>query len=171
MRAIDVDVRLDLAHALVLIDESQADAAAYKRHRLVPPQRAGDANDNDSPPSSPGSCGDGALAHIVLDRALALLSPSLASTDAGHIRGTSARDLPKSVENCRDLSLRPDGLAGASAKVRNTLAQDPAYRPAHPLVPVHIPGQAARALRAGANLAPDRAVGKRTWEEFLADRI
>ena len=40
-----------------------------------------------------------------------------------------------------------------------------------PLVPVHIPGQAARALRAGANLAPDRAVGKRTWEEFLAGRI
>jgi hypothetical protein len=39
-----------------------------------------------------------------------------------------------------------------------------------PLVPVHIPGQAARALRAGANLAPDRAVGNRTWEEFLADR-
>ena len=40
-----------------------------------------------------------------------------------------------------------------------------------PLVPVHIPGQAARALRSGANLAPDRAVGKRTWEQFLADRI
>jgi uncharacterized protein YbjT (DUF2867 family) len=39
-----------------------------------------------------------------------------------------------------------------------------------PLAPVRIPGQAARALRAGANLAPDRAVGKRTWEEFLADR-
>jgi hypothetical protein len=39
------------------------------------------------------------------------------------------------------------------------------------MVPVRIPGQAARALRAGANLAPDRAVGKRTWEEFLADRI
>ena len=39
-----------------------------------------------------------------------------------------------------------------------------------PLVPVHIPGQAARAIRAGANLAPDRATGKRTWEEFLADR-
>jgi uncharacterized protein YbjT (DUF2867 family) len=39
-----------------------------------------------------------------------------------------------------------------------------------PLIPVHIPGQAARALRAGANLAPDRAAGKRTWEEFLADR-
>jgi uncharacterized protein YbjT (DUF2867 family) len=40
-----------------------------------------------------------------------------------------------------------------------------------PLVPVHIPGQAARALRAGANLAPEHAVGKRTWEEFLAGRI
>ena len=45
-----------------------------------------------------------------------------------------------------------------------------AARRRRPLVPVHIPGQAARALRAGANLAPDRAVGKRTWEEFLADR-
>jgi len=40
-----------------------------------------------------------------------------------------------------------------------------------PLVPVHIPGQAARALRAGANLAPDCAVGRRTWEQFLADRV
>jgi uncharacterized protein YbjT (DUF2867 family) len=40
-----------------------------------------------------------------------------------------------------------------------------------PLVPVHIPGQAAKAVRAGANLAPDRAVGKRTWQQFLADRI
>jgi hypothetical protein len=40
-----------------------------------------------------------------------------------------------------------------------------------PLVPVRIPGQAARAIRAGANLASDRADSKRTWEEFLADRI
>ncbi len=46
-----------------------------------------------------------------------------------------------------------------------------AARTRRPLIPVHIPGQAARALRAGANLAPDRAVGKRTWEQFLADRI
>jgi hypothetical protein len=37
------------------------------------------------------------------------------------------------------------------------------------IVPVRLPGQAARAFRAGANLAPDRAVGRRTWEEFLAD--
>lgn len=40
-----------------------------------------------------------------------------------------------------------------------------------PLLPVRIPGQAARAIRAGANLAPDRAAGKRTWEEFLAERL
>jgi uncharacterized protein YbjT (DUF2867 family) len=37
------------------------------------------------------------------------------------------------------------------------------------LVPVPLPGQAAGAARAGANLAPDRAVGRRTWEEFLAE--
>ncbi|MGH7777715.1 MAG: SDR family oxidoreductase [Candidatus Dormibacterales bacterium] len=37
------------------------------------------------------------------------------------------------------------------------------------LVPVRMPGGAARAIRAGANLAPDRAVGRRTWEQFLAE--
>jgi len=39
------------------------------------------------------------------------------------------------------------------------------------MVPVRIPGQAARAIRAGANLAPERAVGHRTWEDFLAERF
>lgn len=39
------------------------------------------------------------------------------------------------------------------------------------LVPVRLPGKAARAIRAGANLAPERAVGHRTWEDFLADRV
>jgi uncharacterized protein YbjT (DUF2867 family) len=39
------------------------------------------------------------------------------------------------------------------------------------MVPVRIPGKAARAFRAGANLAPDRAVGRRTWEDFLAERV
>jgi len=39
------------------------------------------------------------------------------------------------------------------------------------LVPVWLPGKAARAVRAGANLAPDRAVGHRTWDDFLADRV
>ena len=40
-----------------------------------------------------------------------------------------------------------------------------------PILPVWLPGRAARAFRAGANLAPDRAVGRRTWEEFLADQL
>src|SRR5262249_43213401 len=37
-----------------------------------------------------------------------------------------------------------------------------------PMFHVPIPGNAARAVRAGAILAPDRAVGHRTWEDFLA---
>jgi uncharacterized protein YbjT (DUF2867 family) len=38
------------------------------------------------------------------------------------------------------------------------------------MMPIRLPGKAARAFRAGANLAPDRAVGHRTWEEFLLNR-
>jgi uncharacterized protein YbjT (DUF2867 family) len=38
-------------------------------------------------------------------------------------------------------------------------------------IPVWLPGKGARAIRAGANLAPERAVGQRTWEKFLADRV
>jgi uncharacterized protein YbjT (DUF2867 family) len=39
------------------------------------------------------------------------------------------------------------------------------------IVPVPMPGKAARAIRAGANLCPERAVGHRTWEDFLAERV
>jgi uncharacterized protein YbjT (DUF2867 family) len=39
------------------------------------------------------------------------------------------------------------------------------------MVPVWLPGKAARAVRGGANLAPQRAVGRRTWEDFLAERV
>jgi uncharacterized protein YbjT (DUF2867 family) len=39
------------------------------------------------------------------------------------------------------------------------------------LLPVWLPGKAARALRAGANLAPERAVGTRSWEEFLRAQL
>ena len=46
-----------------------------------------------------------------------------------------------------------------------------ARRKHRPIVPVRLPGKAARAFRAGANLAPDRAVGRRTWEEFLAEQL
>jgi uncharacterized protein YbjT (DUF2867 family) len=40
-----------------------------------------------------------------------------------------------------------------------------------PILPVWTPGKAARAYRAGANLAPDRVVGRRTWEDFLAGEL
>jgi uncharacterized protein YbjT (DUF2867 family) len=46
-----------------------------------------------------------------------------------------------------------------------------ARRKHRPILPVWLPGKAARAFRAGANLAPDRAVGRRTWEDFLATRV
>lgn len=39
------------------------------------------------------------------------------------------------------------------------------------ILPVWTPGKAAHAVRAGANLAPDRAVGRRTWEDYLAGRM
>jgi uncharacterized protein YbjT (DUF2867 family) len=39
------------------------------------------------------------------------------------------------------------------------------------IMPMSLPGKAARAFRDGANLAPQRAVGRRTWEHFLAERL
>ncbi|WP_433246366.1 SDR family oxidoreductase [Streptosporangium sp. CA-135522] len=39
------------------------------------------------------------------------------------------------------------------------------------IMPVRTPGKAAAAYRAGANLAPERAVGRRTWEDFLAEQV
>jgi uncharacterized protein YbjT (DUF2867 family) len=45
-------------------------------------------------------------------------------------------------------------------------------RASHRLIlPPLLPGKAARAIRAGANLALEQAAGHRTWEEFLADRV
>jgi uncharacterized protein YbjT (DUF2867 family) len=40
-----------------------------------------------------------------------------------------------------------------------------------PVVSLPLPGKAARAIRAGANLTLGRAAGRRTWEEFLAERV
>jgi uncharacterized protein YbjT (DUF2867 family) len=36
------------------------------------------------------------------------------------------------------------------------------------ILPVWLPGKANRVFRAGANLAPDQALGRRTWEDVLA---
>ena len=40
-----------------------------------------------------------------------------------------------------------------------------------PLLPVRLPGKAAAAVRAGANLGNERGGGHVTWEEFLAARV
>jgi hypothetical protein len=39
-----------------------------------------------------------------------------------------------------------------------------------PVLPVRLPGATLAGYRQGGRLAPDRAVGRRTWEEFLADQ-
>jgi uncharacterized protein YbjT (DUF2867 family) len=39
------------------------------------------------------------------------------------------------------------------------------------LLPVRPLGGAGRAIRGGANLTPDHADGRRTWEEFLAEHV
>jgi uncharacterized protein YbjT (DUF2867 family) len=57
---------------------------------------------------------------------------------------------------------------GAAELIRGYLGATHRHRP---IVPLPLPGKAARAFRAGANLAPEQAVGHRTWEEFLADRV
>jgi len=39
------------------------------------------------------------------------------------------------------------------------------------LLPLPLPGRAARAVRYGATLAPDHATGRTTWEQFLAAQM
>jgi len=48
--------------------------------------------------------------------------------------------------------------------VRSYLQASDRYRL---IMPVRMLGRAARAVRAGANLAPEQAVGLRSWEDFL----
>jgi uncharacterized protein YbjT (DUF2867 family) len=71
----------------------------------------------------------------------------------------------------RPAGLVPD-LAGPETYGMDELVQT-YLRATHrrrPIVRVPMMGRAYRAIRGGANLAPDRAVGKLTWEEFLSDQ-
>jgi uncharacterized protein YbjT (DUF2867 family) len=58
---------------------------------------------------------------------------------------------------------------GAAELLRGYLRASKRRR--RPIVPVWLPGKTARAFREGANLASEQAVGHRSWEEFLADRV
>jgi uncharacterized protein YbjT (DUF2867 family) len=40
-----------------------------------------------------------------------------------------------------------------------------------PVLPVHLPGAVFAGYRQGGHLAPDHAVGHRTWEQFLAEHL
>ena len=59
-------------------------------------------------------------------------------------------------------------IYGMDELVRSYLRASGRYRP---IMPIWLPGKAARATRNGANLSPERAVGIRSWEEFLAERF
>jgi deazaflavin-dependent oxidoreductase (nitroreductase family) len=59
-------------------------------------------------------------------------------------------------------------IYGLDELIRSYLAATQRQRA---IVSVPLPTTAAGAIRAGANLAPAQAVGHRTWEEFLADRV
>jgi len=111
---------------------------------------------------------------LMVARALAKL-PAIPAPTGSRFQPVDATEV---AERMAELALgEPSGLVPdlAGPKIYTVAELVKSYLSAagkrRTLVPVRIPGQAARALRAGANLAPDRAVGKRTWEEFLADRI
>jgi uncharacterized protein YbjT (DUF2867 family) len=40
-----------------------------------------------------------------------------------------------------------------------------------PVLPIRLPGAVFAGYRHGGHLVPDRAVGRRTWEEFLAEQV
>ena len=82
----------------------------------------------------------------------------------GAARGARARRAGRPRARHR----RPAHVRDGATLVRSYLE---ARRKHRALVPLRLPGQAARAFRAGANLAPDRAVGRRTWEGFLAEQV
>jgi uncharacterized protein YbjT (DUF2867 family) len=67
---------------------------------------------------------------------------------------------------------RVDPVGGPAVATLGDLAR--AYRDARglrrPVVRLPVPGAVARGFRAGGATCPDRAVGTRTWEEWLAER-
>lgn len=72
---------------------------------------------------------------------------------------------------------QPQGLvadfAGPAAYTMETLLRGylRASNKRRLILPISLPGQAARAVRGGATLSPAHAVGRRTWEEFLAETV
>src|SRR5262249_10105981 len=102
---------------------------------------------------------------------------------AGHIGGTSPRDLPGSAESCRDLSRRSTHMYGTFPKVKEVSPKAPAYGPTPPrptlcpACPHSVSAGAAQATGAyrrtrvggaGGRIAPDQrsdigGPGGATW--------
>ena len=85
-----------------------------------------------------------------------------------HCAGTAKGDAEKARNLVRATGRAGTRVYGMAELVRGYLRARGKRRL---IVPVRMPGRAARAIRAGANLAPGRAVGHRTWEDFLAERV
>lgn len=69
--------------------------------------------------------------------------------------------------------LVPD-LAGPRAYPLGDLARSylrAAHKRQRPILPMRMPGRAAKAIREGANLPLIPGTGKRTWEDFLAEHV
>jgi uncharacterized protein YbjT (DUF2867 family) len=77
---------------------------------------------------------------------------------------------------CGEPAGRVSDMGGPQVFTARELAEEtlrataPSGRGARRVVDVPLPGRAARAFRAGGNLAPDHATGKVTYGEFLAAR-
>jgi hypothetical protein len=100
-------------------------------------RRGPSPNASDYSPSSPGSCGDGAMAHVALDWALALLSPSLASTGRGGTSGAHQREICPELLRTAEISatgqtirmVHPPRSGGRRHKTRPTGRLTPTYAP------------------------------------------
>jgi uncharacterized protein YbjT (DUF2867 family) len=111
---------------------------------------------------------------LTMARQLAKLPviPAPAGVRAQPIEAAEVADRLVELALDRPAGLVPD-LGGPRVYALADLVRD-YLRATHrhrPIVPVRLPGEAARAFRDGANLTPERAVGHRTWEDFLAARI
>ena len=70
---------------------------------------------------------------------------------------------------------RPGAGDGRPPEIRTATSLLGAYLQAtgrrRPVLPLRLPGATFAGYRAGGHLAPDRAVGHRSWEQFLADQV
>ncbi|WP_129842828.1 SDR family oxidoreductase [Streptomyces sp. RFCAC02] len=107
-----------------------------------------------------------ALAQRRLPLALTLGGVPLQPVDAKEVAGRLA-ELVRGAPAGRVPDMGGPQVRTLDEMTRTALAADGNHRP---VVPLRLPGKLFRALRAGALLAPDAAVGRVTFDDFLAAR-